>query len=228
MESLSKTFPAGLESPAVSKHKLNAVPQLSTVARYDYPVVIHVSRAPVNMCVSQFDSQGAAPSGIEFHDAAQIQNKICGTRVSVGSAAARHRSDRRERLAITVYARPRLSENAEVISPDSPFNSQQTLKNLSAIVRPGVAGIARKIQNISVQIKHFIKTPGRIRARTGFRPHCNRTVFTSQNHGGKQRPQLDSPRHFRFAFIFPEFAGAVGDAEAQPRGVLDLSGSSKR
>src|SRR3984893_14784323 len=114
MESLSKTFPAGLESPAVSKHKLNAMPQLSAVARNDYAVVIHIARAPVNMCVTQFDSQRAALAGIKFHDAAQIQNKICGTRVSVGSAAARHRGNRRKRLAITVYARPRLSENAEM------------------------------------------------------------------------------------------------------------------
>src|SRR5580692_8458872 len=112
------------------------------------------------MGVARFDSQSAALARIKFHDAAQIQHKICGARIAKRSAAVRLTRNRRKRPSITVYARPRFSENAKMVSADSTFNSQQTLKNLAAIVRPGAVGIPRKIQNVAVEIKHFIETPG--------------------------------------------------------------------
>src|SRR5258707_4696618 len=66
------------ESPAVPDNELNGVLQFSPTHRKRSPAEIDVAGVAIYVRVAGFQPQCAPFAGVEFHDASQIEHKICG------------------------------------------------------------------------------------------------------------------------------------------------------
>src|SRR6266702_8028105 len=110
-----------------------------------------------------------------------------------------------------------------MVAANSALQPKQSFEDFSAVMRTGRIGAPGKIKHVAVEIKHVIEAVGCIAAESRFRAYSVGWPFAANEHGGKQRAEFPLSRNIALLFIFDQNAGAVRHAEAESRGVIDLS-----
>src|SRR5208282_4119670 len=118
-------------------------------------------------------------------------------------------------------------EEAKMIAADAALQADKCLQDGAAILWPGKIRGEREIEQVGVQIERSIETIGGIAAEARLCADIVRQALARDHHGAEERAALPCTRHVCFPLTVDERAGPVGNAEAEARGVIDLSGKQR-
>src|SRR5271155_5751611 len=127
-------------------------------------------------------------------------------------------------IGVAVETGADFSKKSETIATDTSFDAKGSLENRSTVVGAGTSGPAGEVEHVAIEIKDTINAVGAIAAQAGFRLDANGWAFALDEHGAEERAKFPFAGNFCFVLIFDQGAGAIGNADTEARGVVDLPG----